>query len=252
MTDIVIHGVHGSPFLRAVQMGLEEKRVPYRVQAMTPGEHRSEAYIKKNPFGRVPLLERGDFVLYETQAILRYIDDEFAEPPFEPADHRLAARMNQIIGINDWYFFPKAAAVIVFQRIIGPVLLGTSTDQAAIDASMPMARVCIAEFDRLLGTQPFLAGNALSIADLMLAPQLDFFAQTPEGKVLLADTGLRGWLDRMKLRPSMQATVLPETRRSARLATATAALSSRTHAPSPPRCRYSGIGSAAGAPAPRR
>ena len=170
MTDIVIHGVPGSPFLRAVQMGLEEKQVPHRVKAMAPGEMKSEAYLTKHPFGRVPLFEHGDFTLYETQAILRYIDDEFPEPPFEPNDHRLAARMNQIIGINDWYFFPKVGAVIVFQRIVGPVLLGTATDQAAIDAAMPMARVCIAELDRLLGTQPFLAGDSLSIADLMLAP----------------------------------------------------------------------------------
>jgi len=215
MTDIVIHGVPGSPFLRAVQMGLEEKQVPHRVKALAPGEMKSEAYLTKHPFGRVPLFEHGDLTLYETQAILRYIDDDFPEPPFEPNDHRLAARMNQIIGINDWYFFPKVAAVIVFQRIVGPVLLGTATDQAAIDAAMPMARVCIAELDRLLGTQPFLAGDSLSIADLMLAPQLDFFAETPEGESLLAETRLKHWLVRMNERPSMRATLRPEALRRA-------------------------------------
>ena len=95
MTDIVIHGVPGSPFLRAVQMGLEEKQVPHRVKALAPGEMKSEAYLTKHPFGRVPLFEHGDFTLYETQAILRYINDEFPEPPFEPNDHRLAARMTK-------------------------------------------------------------------------------------------------------------------------------------------------------------
>jgi glutathione S-transferase len=196
-------------------MGLEEKQVPHRLQAMAPGEHKSEAHLKKHPFGRVPVFEHGDFTLYETQAILRYINDEFPEPPFVPKDHRSAARMNQIIGINDWYFFPKVAAVVVFQRIIAPVLLGTATDQAAIDAAMPMARVCIAELDRLLGTQPFLAGDTSSIADLMLAPQLDFFAETPEGKSLLSETRLKHWLDRMNERPSMQATLRPEALRRA-------------------------------------
>jgi glutathione S-transferase len=215
MTDIVVHGIPGSPFLRAVQMGLEEKRATYRVHAMAPGEHKSETFLLKHPFGRVPLFEHGDFTLYETQAILRYIDDVFPEPPFEPNDHRAAARMNQIIGINDWYFFPKAAAVIVFQRIIGPVLLGTATDEAAIAAAMPMARICIAELNRLLGTAPFLAGGALSIADLILAPQLDFFAETPEGKSLLQGSRLQQWLDRMNARPSMQATLRPETLRRA-------------------------------------
>jgi glutathione S-transferase len=213
--DIIVYGVPGSPFMRAVQMGLEEKRAVYRIQAMGPGESKSAAYLKKYPFGRVPAFEHGDFSLYETQAILRYLDDLFPEPPFEPADPRAAARMNQIIGINDWYFFPKAAAVIVFQRIVGPALLGTLTDEAAITAAMPMARTCIAELDRLLGGQPFLAGDHLTIADLMLAPQLDFLAETPEGDSLLQETRLRSWLDRMNERPSMRTTPRPRTLRRA-------------------------------------
>jgi glutathione S-transferase len=133
----------------------------------------------------------------------------------EPADARAAARMNQIIGINDWYFFPKVGAVVVFNRIVGPVLLGMPTDTAAIEAAMPMARTCIGELDRLLGDQPFLAGDRLSIADVMLAPQLDFFAATPEGRALLPGTRVAGWLERMNARPSMRATLRPEPLRQA-------------------------------------
>ena len=210
MSDIVVYGVPGSPFMCAVQMALEEKKAAYRVQAVAPSESKSEAYLKKHPFGRVPAFEHGDFGLYETQAILRYLDDIFPEPRLQPRDPREAARMNQIIGINDWYFFPKAAAVIVFQRIVGPVLLGIKTDEAAIEAALPMGRTCVAELDRLLGAQQFLAGDHLSIADLMLAPQLDFLAETPEGKSLLAGTRIEAWLGRMNERPSMLATQRPE------------------------------------------
>jgi glutathione S-transferase len=215
MSDIVVYGVPGSPFMRAVQMGLEEKKAAYRVQALGVGESKSEAYLRKHPFGRVPAFEHGNFGLYETQAILRYLDDILPEPPLQPRDPQQAARMNQIIGINDWYFFPKVAAVIVFQRIIGPVLLGIKTDEAAIEAAVPMGRTCIAELDRLLGGQQFLAGDQLSIADLVLAPQLDFLAETPEGKALLAGTRIEAWLKRMNERPSMQATQRPDALRRA-------------------------------------
>lgn len=215
MTDIVIYGVPGSPFLRAVQMGLEEKRALYHLQAMTPGESKGEAYLAKHPFGRIPLLERGDFKLYETQAILRYLDAVFPEPPLQPPDPQAAARMDQIIGINDWYFFPKVAAVIVFNRIVGPALLGVPADEAAIQEAMPMARTCIAELDRLLGTQRFLTGDEVCIADLMLAAQIDFFAETPEGESLLTGTRLESWLARMNERPSMQVTRRPEDLRRA-------------------------------------
>jgi glutathione S-transferase len=215
MSDIVIYGAAGSPFVRSVQMGLEEKGVAYRLHALGPGDSKGEEHLRRHPFGRVPAFQHGDFALYETQAILRYLDDVFPEPALTPRDPQARARMNQIIGVNDWYFFPKVAAVIVFQRIVGPVLLGMTTDETAIAAAMPMGKTCIAELDRLLGTQPFFAGGQLSIADIVLAPQLDFFAATPEGKSLLAGTRLQDWLKQMNTRPSMLATQRPESLRSA-------------------------------------
>ena len=215
MSEIVVYGVPGSPFMRAVLVGLEEKDAAYRLQALSPPEIKSEAYLKRHPFGRVPAFQHGDFALYETQAILRYVDAVFPEPPLQPADPCAAARMNQIIGINDWYFFPKAAATIVFQRIVGPALFGMTADEAVCAAAVPVARVCVEELERLIGTQPFLAGDRLSIADIMLAPQLEYLAATPEGRPMLDGTRVAAWLARMTARPSMQATLPPEPLRRA-------------------------------------
>jgi glutathione S-transferase len=211
MSEIVVHGIPGSPFLRSVEMGLQEKAVLYRRQVLAPGESKGEAYLKLHPFGRIPVMEHDGFVLYETQAILRYLDDVFPEPPFEPQDPRQAARMNQIVGVNDWYLFPKVCAVVVFQRVVGPALMGLTPDEAAIAAAMPEGVRCVRELERLIGDQAFLAGERLSLADLMLAPQLDFLVATPEGRTLLQDAPrLAAWLERMTARPSMQATRRPE------------------------------------------
>ncbi len=210
MSDIVIYGVPGSPFVRAVQMGLEEKGAPYRLHALGPGEMKGEEHLGRHPFGRVPAIDHGDFRLYETQAILRYIDAVFPKAPLQPREPQKIARMNQIIGINDWYFFPKVASVVVFQRIIGPAFLGRAPDEDAIARALPDGRLCVAELARLHGGQPFLAGDTLTIADLILAPQLDFFAATPEGRDLIAGTSLVGWLARMNERPSMQKTQRPD------------------------------------------
>ena len=215
MTEIVIHGVRGSPYVRSAQLCLEEKGLAYRLHPLGPGEMYGEAYRAMHPFARVPALEHGDYRLYETQAILRYLDAAFPEPPLQPAEPRALGRMNQIIGVNDAYFFPKVASVIVFNRIVGPVFMGRTPDEAAIAEAMPMARGCIAELDRLLDGQPFMAGEALSLADLMLAPQLDFFAATPEGADVLTGTGLLTWLARMNERPSMRNTQRPENLRAA-------------------------------------
>jgi len=215
MSEFVVYGVPGSPFLRSVEMGFHEKGQAYRLHAMGPGDSRSEEHLRRHAFGRIPVLEHGDFRLYETQAILRYLDDLFPEPAFEPTDPRAAARMNQLVGVNDWYLFPQVSVALVFQRIVGPALMGLTPDEAVIAAAMPKAKVCIAEIDRLLGDGPFMAGKQLSIADLILAPQLAYIGMTPEGRELMMDTALERWLARMNERPSMQATLPPEPLRRA-------------------------------------
>ena len=215
MDDFVVFGVRGSPFVRSVCLALEEKGVAYHIEAFGPGEMHGDAHRKRHPFGRVPVVEHGGYRLYETQAILRYIDAEHREPPLQPTAPQAVGRMNQLIGINDWYLFPQVARIIVFQRIVGPALLGITPDEAAIAAAVPAAELCLGEIGRLLGDQKFMAGDRLSLADLMLAPQLDYLALTPEGMAVLGNTPLLAWLHRMNERPSMQATVPPEPLRKA-------------------------------------
>jgi glutathione S-transferase len=215
MTGITVYGIPGSPFLRSVEIALKEKDVPYHLHVMAPGEHKQPEHLTRHPFGRIPAFEHDGFALYESQAIVRYIDETFPNPPMTPENPEARARMNQVIGIIEWYFFPKAAAPIAFNRIIGPKLLGLPTDEAAIAEAMPMARTCFAELDRLLGDKQYFGGDRLSIADIMLAAQLDLLCDTPEGAELISVTRLEGWLNRMRQRPSFVATQPPAALREA-------------------------------------
>jgi len=213
MSEIVIHGTPGSPYLRSALLGLEEKGTPYRLNVVGMGEHKQAAHLARHPFGRIPVLDHGDFRLYETQAILRYLDAVFPDPPLRPTDAQRLARMDQIVGIVDWYLFPQVSATIGWQRIAVPMRGGTP-DEAIIAAALPDARICIGELARLRGAGPYMAGDALSIADLMLVPHIAYFARTPEGQQLLPGTGLDDWLARMESRPSLRATS-PEALRQA-------------------------------------
>ena len=207
MNEFVVHTIPGSPFARAVLVTLEEKHAPYRLAPIAPGAHRAPEHLQRHPFGRIPVLEHGSFRLYETQSIVRYIDRVVPQPPLTPSQPQAAARMDQLMNINDWYLFQGVANVIVFQRIIRPRLLGQPTDEAAISEAMPRARLVFDELARQLNEQPFFAGAALSLADVVLAPQLDFFRTLPEWTVLTAKHGnLCAWLERMVARPSLVAT----------------------------------------------
>ena len=207
MNDIIVHSIPGSPFGRAALMVLEEKGATYRLAAVAPGTLRGPHHRARHPFARVPVMEHGDFRLYEAQAILRYADRVLPGPCLTPAHPRAAARMDQLMNINDWYLFQGVANVIAFQRIVGPRLLGLTPDEAAIAAAMPRGHAVFEELSHLLAGQPYFAGDSISLADILLAPQLDFMRDTPEWATLAAGReNLQMWLDRMKQRPSMQAT----------------------------------------------
>ncbi len=207
MTDFTVHTIPGSPFARAVMIALEEKGLPWRLSPLSPGQARQPAHLARHPFGRMPVIEHGDFTLYETQAILRYIDRVAAAPPLTPAAPRAAARMDQLMNICDWYLFQGVGNVIAFERVVGPRLMGRAPDEGAIAAAMPKAHPVFDEIGRLLGGQAFLAGDAFTLADGMVAPQMAFMALTPEWAALTArNANLASWLERMDARPSFEAT----------------------------------------------
>jgi glutathione S-transferase len=85
MNEFVVHIVPGSPFSRAVLATLEEKRAPYELVPVVPGTLRSPQHLSRHPFGRVPVLEHAGFRLYETQAILRYLDRVLPQPALTPS-----------------------------------------------------------------------------------------------------------------------------------------------------------------------
>ena len=85
--------------------------------------------------------------------------------------------------------------------------MGLVPDEAAIAAAMPKAHVVFDELSRLLGEQPYFTGETVSLADFLVAPQIDVFTQTPEWQALGAPhANLVAWLTRMQARPSLQAT----------------------------------------------
>ncbi len=208
MSEFVVYGVPGSPYVRSALLAFHEKQTPYRLAVLPRdvGATRSEEHLQRHPFGRIPVLEQGDFRLYETQAILRYLDAVLPGPSLQPRDPRVAARMNQIVGIVDCYVFPYVSVGITAERFMAQRFWNRAADEKNIANALPWARVCIRELQRLKGSAEFLAGDTLSIADLMVAPQLLFFRGTPEAEELMSGTELDAWLRRMRKRPSIQAT----------------------------------------------
>ncbi len=207
MAPFKVYTIPGSPCARAVMAAILEKGATFQLCALKPGEHKAEPHLSRNPFGKMPVLEHEGFMLYETQAILRYLDRILPAPELTPGPVKEAARMDQVMGICDWYLFQGVNGVIGFHRIVGPRLMGLTPDEAAIAKAMPLAHTVFGELARLLDDKSFLAANTVTLADLMVAPHMDFLAQTPEWEPLTRGRrNLVDWLARMSARPSMRAT----------------------------------------------
>src|SRR4051812_23182239 len=190
---IVVHGIPGSPYVRKPLLVCEEKGAPYRLAAMAfgSGAQKSPEYLAMNPFGRLPAIEHGDFKLYEAQAIARYIDRVFDGPALTPADPRLAARMDQVMNIVDWYVMPSISGGIAFNRVVKP-RFGMPVDEEAVANAIPLARTCVQALEEILGGQTYFAGEAVTLADLFAIGHFDLLGETPEGADMLAGSPLLG------------------------------------------------------------
>jgi glutathione S-transferase len=109
--SIELYYFSGSPFAWRVQLGLEHKGLDYELQALNPskGEHRSESFLKLNPHGKVPVLQHDGFTLYESSAIVEYLEERFPDTPrLFPTDLQRRAIARRVIAEIESVYWPNA------------------------------------------------------------------------------------------------------------------------------------------------
>ncbi len=206
MADVVIYGPSPSTYVRTARLVCAEKGISHTLEPLDLG---SEAHAKLHPFRKIPAMRHGDFVLFESGAIGRYVDRVFPGPALQPKDVKELARMDQWMSAVSDYCYQAMIREIVVQRVLVP-MRGGKTDEAMVKAAWPKVEYQLSVLEQTLGQQPFLAGGALSLADLTLSPILFYVKMQPEGGPMLAKfKGVSGWFDRMAARPSFGAT-MPE------------------------------------------
>jgi glutathione S-transferase len=85
MSDLVVYGFPRSTFVNIVRMVLTHKDVAYKFHDLE-AEMGKPSHLALHPFNRVPILRHGDFTLYETSAIVTYLDETFPRLPLQPSD----------------------------------------------------------------------------------------------------------------------------------------------------------------------
>ena len=196
------------PNPRMVRMFMAEKGfdVPKVEVDLRGGENRKEPYLKVNPAGQCPALELDDgSVLAEITAICEYVDEIKKDTPSligttpeERAKTRMWVRridLNIVEPAANGFRF--AEGLKMFQNRIHCI-------PEAAAGLKETARQKLAWLDGLMGSKPFVCGDKLTMADIMLFAFVDFMGQV--GQPLdPANKNLTAWFGRMKARPSAAA-----------------------------------------------
>ena len=200
---LTLYGLPPSTYTRTACLALAEKGVACTFRECGP--HGPEI-LAVNPFGRLPALTDGDFALYETSAIARYVDESFDGPALLPATIRERALCEQWVSAFNAHLYDAIVPRYVRQYFF-PGGEGGRPNRAVIDAALDGLPATLAILDRGYEKTPWLAGEQPSIADLFVMPVIAYLARMPEGTALLDQTPhLRRALGAMRERPSFLAT----------------------------------------------
>jgi glutathione S-transferase len=184
MTQLVLFGPAASSYVRTARMTALEKGVPH---VLEPIELRSDAHGKLHPWHRVPVLRHGDVTLYETSAIARYIDDIGTGASLLPKTAAARGVMEQWISTIHCYLYASMIEGYALKYVL-PKLRGQAPDLDAIRAGVPNLERDLGRLDAAYADRPWIAGDALSLADLFVAPIVQTISMFPEGRAALDRT----------------------------------------------------------------
>jgi glutathione S-transferase len=201
---IKIWGRNTSVNVQKVMWAVDELGLPHeRIDVGGPfGKNNEPAYLAMNPNGLVPTLEEDGFVLWESNAIVRYLAAKYGAGTLEPADLRTRARASSWM---DWQLTVASPALT-------PVFWGLvrtppeKRDQAAIEASKIKTIAAMKIVDAHLANSAFLAGDTLSVGDIPAALMAYRFRRlVPERPAL---EHLERWFAAIEQRPAFKQHVL--------------------------------------------
>ncbi|HEX7663583.1 MAG TPA: glutathione binding-like protein [Polyangiaceae bacterium] len=200
--------VYGHPLsscTRKVLMTLAEKgtTAEFVLVDLLKHDHTTPTHLALHAFGRVPVLEDGDFRMIESRAIIRYLDARLPGAALVPNDLREAARMDQWLSVDASYVAPHTRTLAI-ERLMKPHA-GIPVDAAAAKDAEDQLERTLVTIDRTLADQPYLVGSELTLADISLLPYVASLPLLSAAHVAEKTPHVRAWLGRMTARPSWKA-----------------------------------------------
>ena len=210
----------GSPFAWRVMLTLELKRLPYESKLLefSKQEHKTPLYLQLNPRGKVPTLKDGEFVLYESIAIMAYLDRKYPTPPIFGTTAEQTGLIWRLVLECESYLLGAG------DKVVRPLFFGKGVENVnEIQTAAELIRRELKIVDERLADSNWLVGGEISAADIAIFPlvQLLLRAAGKEaarplelGLIPLSQTfpNIARWVRRIEELPNYQRTYPPHWR----------------------------------------
>ena len=204
---LTLYGPTVSTFIRICAMAAAEAGLDWDIIPTASGSIEMAAH---HPFMRAPAAYIDGLHICESPAICSYIDRRHNGGALHPDDAEAQARMWQWTNIAANYVFPVTEERLVLPRVVAP-LMGRQADETKIAEALPVVDYHLQQVDKRLADSRFLAGDAVSLADLFMYPVIDATCAAPEGQKLVgALDKLSSWYGEMGARNSARQTAWPD------------------------------------------
>jgi len=162
-----------------------------------------EEYRAKNPNGRVPMIEDGDFVLWESNAIVRYLAAQYApDSALYPATPQTRA------AADKWMDWTTSTLAEPFRHVFWGVLRTPAEQQdwVQINGAIKTVQGLLVVVDEALASQPYLSGDEFGMGDIPLGCFIYAWFEMPIERPAMHH--LQAWYERLKARPAYQSAVM--------------------------------------------
>jgi glutathione S-transferase len=189
-----------STFARRVRIALLEKQIPCELVEvdMARGAHRAPEYRALNPYGRVPTLEEDGFVLYESTAILDYLEATHPSPPLVPADARGRAHVAMHMKLCDIQLARQTGTIIFPKRF----LPRERWDEAAMAQAKKEIEKHLEIVEAQIRGREWMVGDRYSLVEVCYTPFVQFLPLME----VAPPAAVAAWVGRMLERPSARET----------------------------------------------
>ena len=215
MSLVFYHG-HGSPYSWRVWLALEHLGIPYELKVLSFSEkdQLKPAFVAINPRHQVPTIVHEGFALWESLAILEYLDEIVPARRLYPGTAQERARIRRLAREDEEHLDRKGLAPIYDELYLKPA--DTARDEARLEEGR---RKLSEELDHFGGELrgPFLAGDAPTAADFVLYPDIGYVkrigAKKPESKLAgILPPPIAQWAARIEALPYFEKTFPPHWR----------------------------------------